>query len=189
MERELLLLGLLRHEDMHGYRLVERIERDLSTCADVKKPTAYFLLAKLAKAGLIARSRSREGKRPPKWVYRLTAEGEAAFQRLLRENLEAHLPAKFAGDVGLAFLEALGVDEAAEHLLRRRSAIAEALEGFQAAPEHPGSLGLVLSHQRLHLASELSWVDSVLTWLRQSDPKLGRPAKHGSPPPATGEAS
>jgi hypothetical protein len=107
----------------------------------------------------------------------------------LRENLEAHLPAKFAGDVGLAFLEALGVDEAAEHLLRRRSAIAEALEGFQAAPEHPGSLGLVLSHQRLHLASELSWVDSVLTWLRQSDPKLGRPAKHGSPPPATGEAS
>ncbi len=189
MERELLLLGLLRHEDMHGYRLVELIERDLSTCADVKKPTAYFLLAKLAKAGLISRSRSREGKRPPKWVYRLTAEGEAAFQRLLRQNLEAHLPAKFGGDVGLAFLEALGAEEAAEHLLRRRDAIAGALEGFRAAPEHAGSLGLVLAHQRLHLESELRWMDSVLTWLRQSGQAGSPPALLGIPHHNANEAT
>ena len=48
MERQLLLLGLLRREDMHGYRLNEFIERDMAFCTDVKKPTAYYLLDKLA---------------------------------------------------------------------------------------------------------------------------------------------
>ena len=31
MDRELLLLGLLRRSDMHGYQLHEFIERDLAT--------------------------------------------------------------------------------------------------------------------------------------------------------------
>ncbi|MBK8835593.1 MAG: hypothetical protein IPO29_12335 [Anaerolineae bacterium] len=41
MEREMLLLGLLRNGEMHGYQLNDYIERTPSFCADVKKATAY----------------------------------------------------------------------------------------------------------------------------------------------------
>ena len=35
MERELLLLGFLRRENMHGYKLNEFIERDMAACTDL----------------------------------------------------------------------------------------------------------------------------------------------------------
>ena len=87
MERELLLLGFLRREQAHGYRLNEFIEREMTACTDIKKPTAYFLLDKMAKQGWITMRETREGNRPPRRVYRLTAKGEAQYQKLLRENL------------------------------------------------------------------------------------------------------
>ena len=111
MERELLLLGFLRREQAHGYRLNEFIERDMAACTDIKKPTAYFLLDKMAKQGWITMRETREGNRPPRRVYRVTAKGEAQYQKLLRENLGSFIAAKFPGDVGLAYaddLEAAG---------------------------------------------------------------------------------
>ena len=87
MERELLLLGFLRREQAHGYRLNEFIEREMAACTDIKKPTAYFLLDKMAQQGWITMRETREGNRPPRRVYRLTAKGEAQYQKLLRENL------------------------------------------------------------------------------------------------------
>ena len=81
MDRKLLLLGLLRQQEMHGYQLYEFIERELSFCTDLKKPTAYYLLNKMAERGWIVEEQSQEGKRPPRKVFRLTAQGEAAYQR------------------------------------------------------------------------------------------------------------
>jgi len=63
MNRELLLLGLLRQSEMHGYKIIEFIERDLAICTDLKKPTAYFLLDKMAQNGWISWMEEREGKR------------------------------------------------------------------------------------------------------------------------------
>lgn len=48
MERKLLLLGILRQQEMHGYQLYEFIERDLAACTNLTKPTAYYLLNKMA---------------------------------------------------------------------------------------------------------------------------------------------
>ena len=107
MERELLLLGFLRREQAHGYRLNEFIERDMAACTDIKKPTAYFLLDKMAKQGWITMRETREGNRPPRRVYRVTAKGEALYQKLLRENLSDFIAAKFPGDVGLAYADDL----------------------------------------------------------------------------------
>lgn len=56
MERELLLLGLLRRQDLHGYRLMDFIENNLGACTDLKKPTVYFLLEKMANQGWISAS-------------------------------------------------------------------------------------------------------------------------------------
>ncbi len=166
MDRELLLLGLLRQQEMHGYRLHEFINRGMAFCTDLKKPTAYFLLDKMAEAGWITQEETQTGNRPTRRVYRLTKKGEAEFQRLLRENLNSHAPARFTGDIGLAFLDALEPNEALELLVQRRAALADALASAEAVPEHEGTLQLVVEHQARHLATELEWLDEVVARLK-----------------------
>lgn len=175
MERELLLLGLLRQHTMHGYQLHELIDRALASCTDLKKSTAYFLLEKMEKAGWVTQTQTQAGKRPPRRVYQLTTHGEAEFQRLLRANLSAHTPVRFADDIGLAFLDALKSEEALALLAHRLTALTAELAAARAAPPHEGRLQLLIEHQRRHLAAEVAWLESVIAHLQPS------PA---SPPPA-----
>lgn len=163
MERELLLLGFLRREKMHGYRLTEFIEQNMAACTDLKKPTAYFLLDKMAKQGWITMREARHGNRPPRRVYQVTAKGEAAYQRLLRENLAAFIETKFPGDVGLGFADDLEPAEVLALLAERRSSLAAKLAEMRAAPPHGGSLQLIIDHQVAHLAAELDWLDAVIS--------------------------
>ena len=108
---------------------------------------------------------THEGNRPPRRVFRLTEAGEAAFQRLLRENLASYGEARFGGDVGLAFLDALPPAEAHALLVERRAALAAAVAAVEGAPPHGGSLHLVIDHQRYHLRNELGWLDGVIASL------------------------
>jgi DNA-binding PadR family transcriptional regulator len=170
VERELLLLGLLREQGMHGYQLLEFIDTQMFACVDLKKPTAYFLLEKMTTAGWIRFEQGQEGNRPPRRVYTITPEGEATFQKLLRENLGSYQPAHFASDIGLAFIDTLPASEALALLRQRRAAAQEQLAIVQAAPEHPGSAQLMIQHRVHHLTSELSWLDGVIE-------RLGRKAK------------
>lgn len=162
MYRELLLLGLLRRRDMHGYQLHEFINRDLATCTDLKKATAYYLLNKMSERGWVASATEQEGSRPPRQVYSLTAAGEQAFQRLLRENLAAYQPVYFSGDIGLAFLDDLETGGARALLGARRAALLARLEEIQAVPEHQGRLQWLVEHQQVHLQAELDWLDTLL---------------------------
>ena len=146
---------------MHGYRLVEIVETGLRSCTDLKKPTAYFLLGKLARAGMVTRTRTREGKRPPKWVYRLTPKGEDNFQAMLRKNLAEFIAPKNPGSAGLAFVDALPPEEARQLLAQRMAA----LEAYAAAPTAQApeaAQGLVTSLERAHLQAELGWLQALL---------------------------
>jgi DNA-binding PadR family transcriptional regulator len=165
MERKLLLLGLLRQQEMHGYQLYEFIDRYLSTCTDMKKSTAYFLLNKMGQDDWIAEEISQEGNRPPRRVYRLTTRGEVAFQQMLRENLTGYEPARFAGDVGIAFIDELEPEESLALLAERREKMLAAQEAVKTAPDHSGSLQWVVEHQKNHLAAELDWIDKVIEQL------------------------
>jgi len=169
MERKLLLLGLLRQQEMHGYQLYEFIERDLSSCTDLKKPTAYYLLNKMAQEGWMSEEQTQEGNRPPRTVYRLTPKGEDAFLGLLRDNLSSFMPANFPGDAGLAFLDALDAEEAIGLLSQRRLAMLSTLEELRSVPGHHGSQQLVVEHQARHLKAELEWLDEVIDQLRNEN--------------------
>ncbi|MEO8607054.1 MAG: helix-turn-helix transcriptional regulator [Chloroflexota bacterium] len=169
MDRELLLLGLLRREDMHGYQLHEFINQNLSSCVDLKKPTAYFLLDKMAESGWILEvEEQQEGNRPARHVYQLTPEGEAAFQRLLRENLSTYHSARFLSDIGLAFLDTLEPAEAIALLNQRRGIIASELANAEAVPAHSGSSQLVIEHLVRHLRTEHEWLNEVIGRLEKT---------------------
>jgi DNA-binding PadR family transcriptional regulator len=158
----LLLLGLLRRASMHGYQLMEFIERNLSTCTDLKKPTAYLGLERLSRNGWVVEQEEREGKRPPRKVYTITPEGEAEFQRLLVINLAGYTPSKFPQDMGLAFADALPAAEVVQLLEQRRGVIKAELDAARKAPVHAGTLQLLVEHSVVHLASELEWLDKVI---------------------------
>ena len=162
MERELLLLGILRRQEMHGYQLAEFITHNLGVCTDLKKPTAYFLLDKMAKAGWVACEAGQSGKRPPHRTYCITAEGEQAFQRMLREQLAAYTSVYFGGDLPLAFMDALPGAEVLDLLRMRRASLLAVAEKAQAAPVHPGNAQYLVRHQVLHLRAELAWLDELL---------------------------
>ena len=175
MEKELLLLGILRKQDMHGYQMAEFIDHYLALCTDLKKATAYFLLDKMAAAGWITYEQTQEGKRPPRRVCHLTAAGEAAFQRLLRENLATYQPATFSGDIGLGFLEILPQAEARHLLEQRREEIEKQGAVLGHVPTHPGTLEWMIEHQKRHLAAEAAWVDELILRLAHSELYPTRP--------------
>lgn len=163
MERELLLLGLLRHNQMHGYQLHEFINNNLASCSDLKKPTAYHLLDKMEKYGWLISSADDDSSRPTRKIYQITAEGETNFQRLLRDNLSSYAGATFSNNIGLAFMDALSGEEIRKLLEERRLMLMVELNTMREVPPHSGSMGLIIEHQLHHLESELGWLDSVMT--------------------------
>jgi DNA-binding PadR family transcriptional regulator len=167
MDRQLLLLGLLRQGDRHGYELHQFIEDNLSFCTDLKKSTAYYLLDKMKSEGWIAEEIEQVGNRPPRHVYRMLTAGEAAFQQLLRQSLSEYVPATFGGDVAVAFLDALEPAEALACLAARRRALSSRLRQTADAPVHKGSLQWVVDHQEKHLRRELEWLDELIKRLEQ----------------------
>ncbi len=174
MDTTLLLLGLLRRTSMHGYQLIEFIERYLSTCTDLKKPTAYLALERLAQHGWVSENEVRDGKRPPRKVYTVTGEGEAEFRKLLAFNLSTYTPSKFPQDMGLAFADALPPAEVSSLLEERREMLEAQLAKAHQAPQHPGTLQLLVEHSIVHLESELAWLGKVITYFAQSAQSEGQ---------------
>lgn len=162
MERKLLLLGLLRIQEMYGYLLNDVIDSHLGLSVHLTKPTVYDLLRKMAIDGWITHRDEQEGNRPPRRVYAITAEGEAAFQKMLRDSLSAYEPAEFHSDVSVAFLDAIPPNEALPLLQQRRAVIAELLESASEYEHHPGSFQLIIEHQIRHLTNELAWADELI---------------------------
>jgi len=168
MEKELLLLGLLRRNNMHGYQLHDFIERNMATCTDLKKSAAYYLLDQMAQRGWLRVSEeSAEGKRPVRRIYTVTDEGEAAYQSLLRSNLAQTFNTTFPGNVGLAYLDDLPLAEVLSLLHRRLSQLQAQAEALREVPDHPGSLQYLIDHQRHHLRSEITWLERILDDLYQ----------------------
>jgi DNA-binding PadR family transcriptional regulator len=160
--RELLLLGLLRHQDMHGYQLNEFLLGQLAACTDIKKPTAYYMLKKMAEKGWIAETIQQDGNRPPRHVYRITPQGEAVFQSMLRTMLPNYTPTYFEGDLPLAFLDELPAQEAQTLLQTRRIHLLKIQTELENTPPHSGSVQWLIEHQRRHLQTELTLLDEIL---------------------------
>ena len=170
MDNTLLVLGLLKLQEMHGYHLGDLIDKRLSYLTDLKKPTLYHLLAKLEVAGDVAQSVSREGNRPERRTYRLTARGAERFADLLRRNLQDAPAAYFADDIGLLFLSELPAAEARACLDQKRAGIAQRMAAMQAALERhtPGTPAyFTLQHHVLHLRAESAWLDGLLEQLKK----------------------
>jgi len=173
----LVILGLLRDRPLYGYELKHIIEEHMGDWTNIAFGSIYYALDKLAGEGFVEQvGVEQEGARPARTVYQITATGRAEFLRLLRAVWTAFERQYFDMDVGLAFMNALPVEEVKQYLRQRVTMLEEVLRRVQehqaeetAIPDVPPQAQAVFEHSRLHMEAELTWTRSVLQQVEEGN--------------------
>lgn len=176
----LLLIGAVKiFQPVHGYL----IRRELMTWrvdewAHLHPGSVYNGLRSLAQDGYIeAVDTSAEGARPIRTTYRLTADGEIYFLRLLRESLWSYDPFNNASiQAGLAMMTFLTREEvlvAMEHRLgllegfiNSSGYVIETMRKSSATPDHVVEQFLMLIGRA---GGEVAWTKDFVGRLRDGD--------------------
>lgn len=167
-QNRLLLLGLLKAQDQHGYQIIEFVERNLAAMTNLKKGTAYYELKQLEKQRLVSVRTEQEVGRPPRRVYSLTPEGAAAFAEMLREALREADPLAPATDTALMFMDWLPADEVCDLLEQRLAGLRQFLLAYRGAPSHGphSSVDIGIEHAAARLTMEISWHEHLIERLK-----------------------
>lgn len=171
MERELLVLGLLMSQSQHGYQINEFIDRNLGQVSNMRKSTAYSILKRLEKAGLVQSSTAQEGNRPIRQVYTITEEGEERFVTLLRKSLTKTDDTVPAGNIGIMFLDHLSLDEVIDCLSQRLRKVEETLAAYSKMGSHGPEFGLgvdlALQRQARLIEADHDWLVETIEFLHK----------------------
>ena len=81
----LVILALLRQEDMYGYQLVQETIQASGGMIHTQEGSLYPVLYKLLEQGLISDKRVLVGKRMTRVYYHLESSGEVRLQELIKE--------------------------------------------------------------------------------------------------------
>lgn len=158
--RKLLLLGLLNRVDMHGYHLNAHLESKIPI--QIKKPTAYNLLARMEQDEWIAHKSEFTGKRERR-IYSLTPKGREIYRKFLKEELSTFRLQEYPNLVGIWLLEDIPKVERKELLADRMKSLQGHLSMFNNQEEdgedlhnaHEGNSALVIEFIRRSLELEL----------------------------------
>ena len=170
MTARLVILGLLRQRPLYGYEIKQIIEEHMGDWTSIAFGSIYFALDKLTQEKFVEKAKvEKEGRRPSRSVYRITAAGRKEFLRLLREGWRQVERQFYPLDVCLFFLDSLPLVEVENFLKMRKAALRAALEHVRihrteqlALPEVPRLAGAIFDHTLLHTQAELSWVTDLL---------------------------
>ena len=81
----MVILSLLKREDMYGYQLVQETERSSGGKLTTQEGSLYPVLYKLLDQGLISDRKVLVGKRMQRVYYHLEPEGEQRLRELIQE--------------------------------------------------------------------------------------------------------
>ena len=84
----LVILSLLKREDMYGYQLVQETERSSGGRLTTQEGSLYPVLYKLLDQGLISDKKVLVGKRMTRVYYHLEPSGEERLKELVQEYEE-----------------------------------------------------------------------------------------------------
>ena len=169
MLKKLLLLGLLRSQKLHGYGLLEYLNSHSAGGAAIGKSNAYRLLKVMEVEGLVTSRTERDGRRPERHVYEVTAKGESLFCEWLLEALAEDSTADLPGISVLNYLDSVAPDAAAEQLQVRRDRVAARRTELSELPEDIRELHPALDLTLRQTDVEVDWLDKKLAELRSAD--------------------
>jgi DNA-binding PadR family transcriptional regulator len=181
---------------MHPYeiqRLIREYHKD--EFLDLRRGSLYHAIERLREDGLIDPvETSREGRRPERTVYRLTALGEQAMHQWLRQLLARPQRDTNQFFAALSFLSVLNPQEVAERLDERIAVLEAAIRELGGVLEQMvpriGRLVLIeVEYARAMRQAERDWVRELREDLRTGrlgwDPEAFR-CLAGQSPPAPG---
>jgi DNA-binding PadR family transcriptional regulator len=169
----LTVLCLLRVRPMHPYemqRLIREWHKD--DYLDLKRGSLYHAIARLHRAGAIEPvETSRQGRRPERTVYRLTAAGEQQVLDWLRELLARPVREPTSFFAALSFLPHLDPESVRAHLEERVGLLQAEIDQLSMVLKmmvpRIGRLVLIeVEYARAMRRAELAWVRSLLEELR-----------------------
>lgn len=163
------LLGLLMDRPRHGYELYQEFQAELGRVWQVGMSQLYAHLRQLEEAGLVAAHTEPQDGRPPRKVYHLTAEGQAAFHAWLRQPTPyvRHLRVEFLAR--LYFYRHLSLP-GLEELVEAQKEVCQAQMGRfarLAEDEEDDFRALVLEFRQGQLQAVVQWLDHCLETLAE----------------------
>lgn len=171
-----MILALLSEGDMHPYEMARllRLRRD-DRLLKITNGTLYHSVARLLEQSLIAEvGVDRDGNRPERTTYTVTASGAEAVLAWVRRELPAiERPAQFR--IALAEAHNLDREEVIDLLRIRRVALDEELQFHRAGIEGarsksvPQQFLLEIERQQTLLDAELNWTDTLLARLEADE--------------------
>ncbi|HEU5003772.1 MAG TPA: PadR family transcriptional regulator [Actinomycetota bacterium] len=166
-------LALLCYEPLHPYRMQQLLKQwgkgDVVNVG--QRATLYKVIERLDREGLIAvREVLREGQRPERVVYEITAEGRRVVVEWVRAMVASPAPDFPEFPAGMSFVMLLGPDDALAQLECRRADLQAELdrqtEGLRGAVGVPRVALLDSEYQWAVTGTELRWVEGVVDDLR-----------------------
>jgi PadR family transcriptional regulator AphA len=156
------LLGLLMPQPQHGYELYQEFSRELGRVWQMGLSQLYAQLKQLEEAGLVTAETELQTSRPPRKVYHLTPEGQAAFLDWV------HQPSAYLRHIRVEFLARL-------YFYRRlplpglESLVADQKSVCRAQVERFGRLAAETDdeYRRLVLEFRQGQLEAVVRWLER----------------------
>lgn len=168
IEQELLFLGLLKEGPKHGYEIKSRIKEVLSLFAGLEIKSIYYPLKVLEKKGLVIKKSVKQARRPTRIIYRLTPEGQARFNNLLRKSFLDFKRPRFSLDTSLYFLQHVPLKElrhrieARIRILKRISRGLKQMVHSLKSKKPPSFLWLILEHNLEMVDTEVRFLKRML---------------------------
>ncbi len=163
----LTILALLAEQPRHPYEMQRLIRERHKDFARVNPRGLYHAVDRLVKAGLIEPlETNREGKRPERTIYRLTAEGREDFTAWLGELISTPVPEYPVFMAASSFMAHLPVAEVLRALETRAILLEGELAGLDAyarglETQLTRPVLLELEYTRALRQAELNWVRAL----------------------------
>lgn len=171
------VLALLDERPMHPYEMFQTmVARGEDRLVKVRPGSLYHTVARLAAQGLVrACGVDREGNRPERTTYRITAEGCEVLRSRLAEILRAPCPEYPEFLLGLAESHSLPADEVLRLLGERIAhldAVLAELDSMVRAAETKSTARrywLVLPYQRETVRAQRDWLTRMVGELARGE--------------------
>jgi len=170
----LAVLGCLTERPMHPYEISTTLRtRGKEQSIKLNYGSLYSVVESLQKHGLIAaRGTTREGRRPERTVYEITAAGRDEFEDWLAELLSTPVRDHSSLEAGLSLMPGLPPDEVARLLAERAGKLQmeigalDAVFAYSAEQKLPDLFLVESTFRRAMLSAELDFVSRLAADIR-----------------------
>ncbi|MGB8656975.1 MAG: PadR family transcriptional regulator [Candidatus Zixiibacteriota bacterium] len=131
-KNELVVLGLLSEQPMHGYQLYHQIEKsNMETWAQANLASIYNTLERLRRVGMVQAKKEKPGKMPEREVYHITSKGKKRLSNLVEEAITDQRMPENSFCVAVAFLFGLPKKRALECLEEKKKNLKKVREHLE----------------------------------------------------------